>query len=95
MSKKKDPAADKAEARTARSNLYSYLVGKPSDFWWNVVYFVILSAAITFILINNTFSGLLRPTGIIIISVLILLDLFPAVYLARFVIRYIRLKRQN
>jgi len=95
LSKKKDPAADKAEARTARSNLYSYLVGKPSDFWWNVVYFVILSAAITFILINNTFSGLLRPTGIIILSVLILLDLFPAVYLARFVIRYIRLKRQN
>ena len=95
MSKKKDPAADKAEARTARSNLYSYLVGKPSDFWWNVVYFVILSAAITFILINNTFSGLLRPTGIIILSVLILLDLFPAIYLARFLIRYMRLKHHS
>ncbi len=60
---------------------------KSSDIWWNVIYFLILTTAITFVLVNNRLPNLLSLTGGLILAVLVILDLFPVVYLARVILR--------
>ncbi|HUU30097.1 MAG TPA: hypothetical protein VM123_20010 [archaeon] len=87
MSSKKHPAEQKTAAEESISGLDQSLEGKTSDFWWNIVYFLILSIAITFILVNNSLADIISPTGIIILAVLVLLDVFPAAFLIKLLIR--------
>jgi hypothetical protein len=54
-----------------------------SDFWGNLVYFLILTTAIGFVLANNTSSLLLTHTGVVVLALLLFLDLFPIVHLVR------------
>jgi hypothetical protein len=53
------------------------------DFWGNLIYFMVLSAAISFILANNTVESLSSATGLVILGILLLLDAFPAYHLVR------------
>ena len=95
MSRKKIPAAQKTSSPAEKSAFYASVEGKPADFWWNFAYFLILSIAITFILVNNTLENVLHPTGIVILSILGFLDIFPTVYLIKFLIRFRRIKRSR
>ncbi|HLA40280.1 MAG TPA: hypothetical protein VJ417_09790 [Candidatus Glassbacteria bacterium] len=61
-----------------------------SDFWWNVVYFAILTIAIAFIIVNNDTTRLTSSTGLVILLVLVVLDAWPAVYLVRVLTAVIR-----
>ena len=53
------------------------------DFWGNLIYCMVLSTAISFILANNTVESLTSATGLIILGILLVLDAFPAYHLAR------------
>jgi len=79
----KRPAAVKTSPKQAADNLLDGLNEKPSDFWWNLAYFIILSAAIGFIIANNPLENLTSVTGLSILGILIILDAFPAYYLLR------------
>jgi len=66
-----------------------------SDFWWNMVYFAILTVAIAFIVVNNDSSSLTSTTGLIILGVLVALDTWPAVYLAKVLVQVVRNNRDE
>lgn len=51
------------------------------DFWGNLIYFTLLTTAITFILANNSREALTGTAGIVILGILTLLDIFPAINL--------------
>lgn len=71
-------------------NFFILINEKPSDFWWNFVYFLILSIAITFILVNNSANTLRGATALIILGILLSLDMFPTFYLVKALIRFTR-----
>ena len=59
------------------------------DLWGNLIYFLIVSIAICFVLVNNTLSQLMTTTGIVVLSVLFFLDLFAIVPLVRILFVFI------
>lgn len=77
-------------SKGSASSFYTAINEKPSDFWWNFAYFVILTTAITFILVNNPASILRSVTALIILGVLLSLDLYPALYMVKTLIRFTR-----
>ena len=94
MSEKK-PAAVKNSPKQAADNLLDGLNEKPSDFWWNLAYFLILTAAIGFIIANNHLENLTSATGLSILGILIILDAFPAIYLLKLLFNLTRGGRDN
>ncbi|OGF98633.1 MAG: hypothetical protein A3F83_05140 [Candidatus Glassbacteria bacterium RIFCSPLOWO2_12_FULL_58_11] len=94
MSEKK-PAAFKTSPKQAADNLLDGLNEKPSDFWWNLAYFLILTAAIGFIIANNHLENLTSATGLSILGILIILDAFPAIYLLKLLFNLTRGGRDN
>lgn len=60
---------------------------RSSDFWWNLVYFLILAVAIAFVMVNNDLDSIVSPTGIGILIVLGLLELYPTIYLVKLMLR--------
>ena len=67
----------------------------PQDLWGNLIFFVIVTTAIVFVLINNPASALLSTTGIIVLAVLFLLDLLSIVPLTRILLAYLILRPKN
>ena len=64
-----------------------------SDFWWNLVYFVILAVAIGFVIANNDMDSLFSATGIIVLAVLGVLAAYPSIYLVRLARKHVRQKK--
>ncbi len=81
MSGKKSPA--RSRDTQAENALIAAERDSQGDFWGNFFYFLVLSIAITFILANNTVQALTSTSGVIILGLLVLLDIFPAYHLAR------------
>ncbi len=77
MSGSKNRTSTGAEAQTA------VMESSTGDFWGNLIYFMVLSVAISFILANNTVESLTSATGLIILGILLVLDAFPAYHLVR------------
>jgi len=77
-------------SKGSASGFYTAINEKPSDFWWNFAYFIILTTAITFILVNNSASTLKSATALIILGLLFSLDLYPTLYMVRILIRFSR-----
>jgi len=69
----------------------------PQDFWGNIIYFVIVSSAIFFVLVNNPLSRLMTTTGIVVLAVLFIFDLFAIIPLSRILLTFIilRTKKKN
>ena len=88
----KKSSRDKTEtlSKSSTTNFFTLINEKPSDFWWNFVYFLILSTTITFILVNNSANTLRGTTALIILGLLLSLDIFPTFYLVKILIRYSR-----
>ena len=61
----------------------------PQDLWGNIIYFLIVTSAICFVLVNNTLSRLMTTTGIVVLSILFILDLFAIVPLFRLLLMFI------
>ena len=91
MSTKKSPRdKTKTLSKSSTSNFFTLINEKPSDFWWNFVYFLILSTAITFILVNNSANTLRSTTALIILGLLLSLDIFPTIYMVKILLRFTR-----
>ena len=88
----KKSSRDKTEtlSKSSTTNFFTLINEKSSDFWWNFVYFLILSTTITFILVNNSANTLRGTTALIILGLLLSLDIFPTFYLVKILIRYSR-----
>ena len=82
------------EKSTASAGILEQLGERTSDFWWNLVYFLILGVAICFVLVNNDLDSIISTTGIIILAVLALLELYPTVYLVKLLLRFRNNNRQ-
>ena len=78
----------KVLSRSSTTNFFAITNEKPSDFWWNFSYFLILSTSITFILANNSSNVLRTIPALIILGLLLSLDIFPTLYLVKTLIRY-------
>ena len=65
------------------------------DLWGNLIYFLIVSIAICFVLVNNTLSQLMTTTGIVVLAILFFLDLFAIVPLLRILFVFIRLSSRG
>ena len=65
------------------------------DLWGNLIYFLIVSIAICFVLVNNTLSQLMTTTGIVVLAVLFFLDLFAIIPLLRILFVFIRLSSRG
>ncbi|MBW7997783.1 MAG: hypothetical protein FVQ81_14670 [Candidatus Glassbacteria bacterium] len=72
---------------TAVAGTLEKLGERRSDFWWNLVYFLILAIAIGFVLVNNDLASIISPAGIGILAVLGVLELYPTFYLVKLVLR--------
>ncbi len=83
------------EKSTASAGTLEQLGERTSDFWWNLVYFLILAVAICFVMVNNDLDSIISATGIAILSVLIILELYPTIYLVRLAIRFSSNNRQS
>ena len=91
MNTKKSPRdKTKTLSKSSTSSFFTLINEKPSDFWWNFVYFLILSTAITFILVNNSANTLRSTTALIILGLLLSLDIFPTVYMVKILLRFTR-----
>ena len=71
----------------------SHSISRPitQDLWGNLIYFLIVTIAICFVLVNNTLSQLMTTTGIVVLSILFFLDLFAIVPLLRILFVFISL----
>ena len=76
------------EKNTASAGTLEQLGERTSDFWWNLVYFLILAIAISFVLLNNDLDNIISATGIMILAVLVILELYPTIYLVKLAIRF-------
>ncbi len=76
------------EKSTAPAGTLAQLGERRSDFWWNLVYFLILGVAICFVLVNNDLDSIFSSTGIVILAVLALLELYPTIYLVKLLLRF-------
>ena len=85
--KKRHGDKTKTPSINPTNNFFTRINERPSDFWWNFVYFVILTTALTFILVNNSVLTLRGVTALTIIGLLLCLDIFPALYLTKIIIR--------
>jgi len=65
------------------------------DLWGNLIYFLIVTIAICFVLVNNTLSQLMTTTGIVVLAVLFFLDLFAIIPLLRILFVFIRLSSRG
>ncbi|MFC1613852.1 hypothetical protein ACFL5K_00975 [Gemmatimonadota bacterium] len=67
------------------------------DFWGNMIFFLLVTIAICFVLANNTPGMLLSTTGIVVLSILLLLDLLAIIPLIRLLnaVVSLRLKRES
>ena len=93
--KKRHGDKTKTPSINPTNNFFTRINEKPSDFWWNFVYFLILTTAITFILVNNSSHTLQSAAALTILGLLLCLDIFPALYLMKVLIRYSSLKRNR
>ena len=75
------------EKNEERQGVLERMGERSSDFWWNLVYFVILAVAIGFVLVNNEMSRIASPTGIGVLLVLGVLELYPTIYLVKLAMR--------
>ncbi len=82
------------EKNAASAGTLEQLGERTSDFWWNLIYFLILAVAIGFVLANNELDSIVSATGIIILAVLGILELYPTIYLVKLVMR-LRDSRQS
>ncbi len=76
------------DKNTASATTLEQLGERTSDFWWNLVYFLILAVAISFVLVNNELDNIISATGIMILAVLAILELYPTIYLVKLAIRF-------
>ena len=73
--------------KTSAAGLLEQLGERKSDFWWNMVYFLILALAIGFVLVNNDLDSIISPAGIGILVVLGFLEIYPTIYLVKLAMR--------
>ena len=76
-----------SDGKKSSEGILEQLGERQSDFWWNLVYFLILAVAIGFVLINNKLDSIISPAGIGILIVLGVLELYPTMYLVKLVRR--------
>jgi len=76
-----------SENKHTAEGVLEQLGERKSDFWWNLVYFVILAVAIGFVLVNNDLDSIVSPAGIGILAVLVILELYPTLYLVKLGLR--------
>jgi len=53
-----------SENKNTAEGVLEQLGERKSDFWWNLVYFVILAVAIGFVLVNNDLDSIFSPAGV-------------------------------
>jgi len=96
MTMKKSPKdRTRILSKSSIDNFFTAVNEKPSDFWWNFVYFLILTTAIVFVLSNNSVNTLKTTPALIILGLLLGLDIFPAFYLTKIMVRYSRYKNKK
>jgi len=88
LSKQNNPSSTTSVKSATRE---SHSISRPmtQDLWGNLIFFLIVSIAICFVLVNNTLSQLMTTTGIVVLSVLFFLDLFAIVPLVRILFVFI------
>ncbi|MBN2289887.1 MAG: hypothetical protein JXQ83_11185 [Candidatus Glassbacteria bacterium] len=93
MSKRNNPSSTgTASVRAAGEESAAAAGTMPHDFWGNIVYFLIVTGAIGFVIVNNPLSMILTTTGIVVLAVLLILDLFAIIPLFRILLMVIRLR---
>jgi hypothetical protein len=67
------------------------------DFWGNMIFFLLVTIAICFVLVNNSPGMLFSTTGIVVLSILLLLDLLAIIPLIRILsaVVSLRLKKKS
>ena len=94
MSKQNNPSSTTSVKSAARES-HSISRSMSQDLWGNLIYFLIVSIAICFVLVNNTLSQLMTTTGIVVLAVLFFLDLFAIIPLLRILFVFIRLSSRG
>ncbi len=94
MSKRNNPSST-TSVKSATRESHSISRSMTQDLWGNLIYFLIVTIAICFVLVNNTLSQLMTTTGIVVLSILFFLDLFAIVPLLRILFVFIGLRSRG
>ena len=94
MSKQNNPSST-TSVKSATRESHSISRSMPQDLWGNLIYFLIVSIAICFVLVNNTLSQLMTTTGIVVLAVLFFLDLFAIIPLLRILFVFLSLSSRG
>ena len=94
MSKQNNPSSTTSVKSTTRES-HSISRSMSQDLLGNLIYFLIVSIAICFVLVNNTLSQLMTTTGIVVLAVLFFLDLFAIIPLLRILFVFLSLSSRG